>query len=104
MNQSVSLPDRHFDVHVFCCINERIAGHHRGSCSARGSVALQEYMKARAKELKIDKRLRINKSGCLDRCELGPVMVIYPEGTWYHYRSREAVSYTHLTLPTKRIV
>ena len=91
MNQSASLPDRHFDVHVFCCINERAPGHHRGSCSARGSVALQEYMKARAKELKINKRLRINKSGCLDRCELGPVMVIYPEGTWYHYRSREDI-------------
>jgi|TARA_Y100000310_G_C20643226_1_gene795131 (2Fe-2S) ferredoxin len=48
-------------------------------------------MKARAKELKLSKRLRINKSGCLGRCEFGPVMVIYPEGTWYHYRSREDI-------------
>jgi (2Fe-2S) ferredoxin len=75
----------YFDVHVFCCINERAAGHPRGSCSLRGSIALQEYMKARAKDLKSNIRLRINKSGCLDRCELGPVMVIYPEGIWYHY-------------------
>ena len=75
----------YFDVHVFCCINERTAGHPRGSCSLRGSIALQEYMKARAKDLKSNIRLRINKSGCLDRCELGPVMVIYPEGVWYHY-------------------
>ena len=48
-------------------------------------------MKARAKELKIDKRLRINKSGCLDRCELGPVMVVYPEGTWYRYETMEDI-------------
>jgi (2Fe-2S) ferredoxin len=36
-------------------------------------------------------RVRINASGCLDRCELGPTMVIYPEGVWYHYESREDV-------------
>ena len=48
-------------------------------------------MKARSKELKINQRIRINKSGCLDRCELGPVMVIYPEGAWYHYQSREDI-------------
>jgi (2Fe-2S) ferredoxin len=35
--------------------------------------------------------VRINSSGCLDRCELGPTMVIYPEGVWYHYRTREDV-------------
>jgi len=39
-------------------------------------------MKARAKELGLD-ALRINQSGCLDRCELGPTLVIYPEGIWY---------------------
>ena len=29
--------------------------------------------------------MRINQAGCLDRCEEGPVMVIYPEETWYTY-------------------
>jgi (2Fe-2S) ferredoxin len=47
-------------------------------------------MKARAKELGID-GVRINQSGCLDRCELGPVMVIYPEGIWYRYDTLEDV-------------
>lgn len=47
-------------------------------------------MKARAKELGLAK-VRINSSGCLDRCELGPTMVIYPEGTWYRYETREDV-------------
>lgn len=47
-------------------------------------------MKARAKELGLEK-VRINASGCLDRCELGPTMVIYPEGVWYRCETREDV-------------
>ena len=47
-------------------------------------------MKRRAKELRL-KKVRINQSGCLDRCELGPTMVIYPEGVWYHCRSEADV-------------
>jgi (2Fe-2S) ferredoxin len=43
-------------------------------------------MKARAKELGL-KDVRINMAGCLDRCELGPTMVVYPDGIWYHYES-----------------
>jgi (2Fe-2S) ferredoxin len=39
-------------------------------------------MKARAKELKIPD-IRVNTAGCLDRCEFGPAVVIYPEGVWY---------------------
>lgn len=30
-------------------------------------------------------KIRVNKAGCLDRCEEGPVCVVYPEGTWYTY-------------------
>ena len=55
-------------------------------------------MKTRARELKIN-RVRINQSGCLDRCELGPVLVIYPEGIWYTYQTKEDVDeilQTHL--------
>ena len=45
-------------------------------------------MKARTKELGVT-NIRVNQSGCLDRCELGPTMVIYPEGIWYSYHSVE---------------
>ena len=71
-----------FDVHVFVCCNRRPEGHARGSCAAKGSERLRDYMKARAKELGIP-RIRVNSAGCLDRCELGPCAVIYPEGVWY---------------------
>ncbi len=74
-----------YRAHVFVCTNVREPGHPRGCCSEKGSEALRGYMKSRAKGLGI-KGTRINAAGCLDRCELGPCMVIYPEGVWYSYR------------------
>ncbi len=79
-----------YRCHVFCCVNEREEGHPRGSCSRRGGVELRDYMKAKAKEMGL-KGVRINQSGCLDRCELGPTMVVYPEGIWYRCDSNADV-------------
>ena len=67
---------------MFVCTNRRPDGHVRGSCAARGSERLRDYMKVRAKEIGVA-GVRINAAGCLDRCELGPCVVVYPEGTWY---------------------
>ncbi len=75
-------PAPYFDFHIFVCANRRPEGHARGCCAARGSEKLRDYMKARAKELGL-KRVRVNTAMCLDRCELGPCIVIYPEGVWY---------------------
>ena len=79
-----------YDAHIFFCLNERPNDHPRGSCSARGSIELHALMKKRAKELKI-KNIRVNKAGCLERCELGPVVVIYPEGIWYKIQTKQDV-------------
>ena len=84
-------PPPFFEAHVFVCCNRRPEGHHRGSCAAGGSERLRDYMKARAKELGLGPRVRINSAGCLDRCELGPCVVIYPEGVWYRVGSTEDV-------------
>ncbi len=75
-------PAPFYERHVFCCTNVRPQGHPRGCCSEKDAVRLRNYMKARAKELNLT-NVRINASGCLDRCELGPTVVIYPEGVWY---------------------
>ena len=91
-------PPLYYRRHVFCCLNERPAGHPRGCCKAKGSEGLRNYMKARAKELGLAD-LRVNASGCLDRCELGPTMVIYPEGVWYSYATTadvDEILATHL--------
>jgi (2Fe-2S) ferredoxin len=83
-------PPPYFRAHVFVCCNRRPDGHRRGSCAARGSEALRDYMKARAKELGLG-GVRVNAAGCLDRCEFGPAMVIYPEGIWYSPRTKADV-------------
>jgi (2Fe-2S) ferredoxin len=83
-------PALFFQTHVFICTNRRPDGHERGSCGAKGSEKLKDYMKARVKEEKI-RGIRINAAACLDRCELGPCAVIYPEGVWYKLDSRAAV-------------
>lgn len=51
---------------------------------------MRDYMKARAKEMGFA-TVRVNSAGCLDRCELGPCVVMYPEGVWYRVDSRDAV-------------
>ena len=47
-------------------------------------------MKARVKALGLPDT-RVNNAGCLDRCELGPCMVIYPQGVWYSCKTKEDV-------------
>ena len=80
----------YFQHHVFVCGNRRPDGHPRGSCAAKGSEKLRDYMKVRAKELGIPST-RINAAGCLDRCEHGPTLVIYPRGTWYRAPDSAAI-------------
>ncbi len=80
-----------FQHHVFFCINERNDG--RACCADRNAQALQEYAKKRLKTLDMNGpgKIRINKAGCLDRCEEGPVLVVYPEGIWYTYIDEEDI-------------
>lgn len=73
-----------YDIHIFCCTNERPATHRRGSCLAKGARELCDYMCRRSMALGLE-GIRVNHAGCLNRCELGPTMVIYPEGVWYTY-------------------
>jgi (2Fe-2S) ferredoxin len=81
----------YFQHHVFFCINERNDG--RACCADRNAQALQEYAKKRLKTLDMNGpgKIRVNKAGCLDRCEEGPVLVVYPEGIWYTYIDEEDI-------------
>ena len=80
-----------FERHVFVCINERVAGHPRGCCSAKESAVICNILKARCHQQGLHPKVRINKSGCLDQCEHGPTIVVYPEAVWYGFVRPEDV-------------
>lgn len=76
----------YYQHHVFFCLNQREPGA-RECCAGKGAQAAQQHAKKRIKQLGLAQagQVRINQAGCLERCEEGPVMVIYPQGTWYTY-------------------
>lgn len=71
-----------YDLHVFVCTNERPPDAKRGCCKSKGSEEILKTLRAKAKEAGVQK-IRVNQAGCLDRCEQGPSIVVYPEGIWY---------------------
>ena len=75
----------YYKHHVFFCLNQRENG--EACCMNKGAEAAFDHMKARVKKLCLNGagKVRINRSGCLDRCELGPVMVVYPQAVWYTF-------------------
>jgi (2Fe-2S) ferredoxin len=54
---------------------------------------MRDYAKGRVKQLGLAGvgKVRVNQAGCLDRCEEGPVIVVYPEEVWYTYVDQEDV-------------
>ena len=72
-----------FEHHVFVCHNARPEGAPRPSCTTDGKSDLFNELQKRVKAAGLGGRDRINKSGCLDQCEHGPTVVVYPEGVWY---------------------
>ena len=71
--------------HIFFCQNDRENG--ENSCAHHGAQAGFDRCKSRVKGERLagPGQVRVNRSGCLDRCAGGPVAVVYPEGTWYTY-------------------
>jgi (2Fe-2S) ferredoxin len=74
-----------FERHVFVCTNVRPEGDRRGSCSRKNSEGLRDLLKATAKRAGLGGRVRVNAAGCLDQCEHGVTVVVYPEAVWYGF-------------------
>ena len=69
--------------HLFVCTNERPVDHPRGCCKARNSEAILAKLKSEIAKAGLTGSFRAQKAGCLDVCEFGPAVVIYPENVWY---------------------
>lgn len=81
----------YYQHHVFFCCNQRAEG--KACCNDHGAQEIRDYAKDRIKALGLagPGKVRVNMAGCLDRCEQGPVMVVYPEEVWYTYVDREDI-------------
>ncbi|MDR3410188.1 MAG: NAD(P)H-dependent oxidoreductase subunit E [Formivibrio sp.] len=81
----------YFKYHVFFCQNQREPG--ETCCNNCGATEMQTYAKDRIKALKLNGpgKVRINRAGCMDRCNKGPVLVVYPEAVWYQYVDQQDI-------------
>ncbi|MBV8113261.1 MAG: (2Fe-2S) ferredoxin domain-containing protein [Silvibacterium sp.] len=72
-----------FERHVFVCNNVREPGSARPSCTTNGQSQLHTALKDAVRSAGLGSSIRVNKAGCLDQCEHGPTVVVYPEAVWY---------------------
>ena len=72
-----------FKKHIFICTNDRGEESARKSCGSCGGMDLRKELVKMINDNGLKGKVRANKSGCLDVCEHGPAIVIYPEGHWY---------------------
>jgi (2Fe-2S) ferredoxin len=72
-----------FEHHVFVCENRRPDGSPKGCCASKGGAAVREALKAELARRGLQGRVRANAAGCLDACDRGVAVVVYPEGVWY---------------------
>ncbi len=72
-----------YHYHVFVCTNERESGHRRGCCASRGGLDVLARFKEEVIKAGLLATVRAQKAGCMETCEEGVSVVVYPEGVWY---------------------
>jgi (2Fe-2S) ferredoxin len=82
----------HYEKHVFICTNRRDPSNPKGSCAAKGSEQVRERFKKELSERGLKGRMRANAAGCLDQCEHGCTVVVYPEQVWYGHVTPDDVN------------
>lgn len=82
MNDSAHSYYKH---HIFFCLNERENG--EASCAPHGARKALDRCKSKVKEAGLagPGGVRVNQAGCMNRCQGGPIAVVYPEAVWYTY-------------------
>lgn len=71
-----------FQRTVFVCVNAREGGRVACGNPGRGGLELCEALKAGVKKAGLKGKVRVARSGCLDLCERGPNVFVYPDGEW----------------------
>jgi len=69
--------------HIFVCASCRINGTQKGFCYSKGAVSLINRFMEEIEERDLTSDVMVTNTGCFGMCDRGPIVVIYPEGTWY---------------------
>ena len=72
-----------FRKHLFICTNERAPTNPKGCCASKGGESLRQRFKKLIIEHGLKGVVRANSAGCLDACEFGPTVAVYPDNVWY---------------------
>jgi (2Fe-2S) ferredoxin len=72
-----------YDKHIFICTNQRAADAPRKSCGEAHGMEVVDAFKKQLKERNLPVKVRAQKAGCLDICDFGQTVVVYPEGVFY---------------------
>tara|TARA_B100001750_G_scaffold195666_1_gene167517 strand:+ start:990 stop:1379 length:390 start_codon:yes stop_codon:yes gene_type:complete len=72
-----------YDKHILVCVKERPESNPRGCCLKHGSMDIRKRFVEMINQNGLKGKVRSNKTGCLDVCEVGPNVVIYPDNIWY---------------------
>jgi len=72
-------PFRH---HVFVCTQQKPEG--VSSCPNNGSLRVLQALEQEITSQRLDNEVQLTTCGCLGLCDDGPMLIIYPEGSWYH--------------------
>ncbi len=60
-------------------------------CTSSGSATLMSALEEELKIRGLDDEIKVVKTGCFGLCELGPIMIVYPEGTFYSRVTPEVI-------------
>jgi (2Fe-2S) ferredoxin len=72
-----------YDKHIFICTNQRGPNATRRSCGESHGMEIVDAFKKKLKEKNLPFPVRAQKAGCLDICDFGQTIAIYPEGVFY---------------------
>jgi len=70
------------EKHIFVCGSFRASGEPQGVCAKKNSISFVQYMQEELADRGMESVL-VSMTGCLNVCDRGPAMVIYPDGIWY---------------------
>lgn len=77
------------EYHFFLCNSFRMNGDPQGSCNRKGSAGLLQYLQSEIADRGVD--AIVSTTSCLNVCEKGPILVVYPQAWWYYEVTEEKI-------------